>query len=85
MKKFRREHSWSGTISLFSDRTEENQKDNRVRFYRFPVESRARQFQNASGKGYRLNQFYESFIIAKYALKRKGKPEGFGLLVLLQL
>jgi len=70
---------------VFPDRTEENQRENRVRFYRFPVESRARQFQNASGKGYRLNQFYESLTIAKCALKRKEKPEGFGLLVLLQL
>jgi len=56
-----------------------------VRFYRFPVESRVRQFQNASGKVYRLNHFYELLIIAKYALKRKEKPEGFSLLVVLHL
>jgi len=58
-------------------------KKNCVRFYRFPAKSRVRQFQDASGKGYHLNQFYESLTIAKYALKRKAKSEGFGLLVVL--
>jgi len=85
------EEIWKETVVVWDDiqcflkGLRKTKKHNWVRFYRFPVESRVRQFQNASGEYYCLNQHYGSLIIVKYALKRKAKTEGFGLLVLLQI